>query len=63
MKKVSSVLALVASVAGLAGVLRELRSARTRSDRLMQANALANLLVVITGAALAVRGLRKDSDQ
>ncbi|WP_253670815.1 hypothetical protein [Streptoalloteichus tenebrarius] len=59
MRKLRGALMVAGSAAGAVGVVRQLRAAREKSDRLMLVNALGNAIVVITGAALALRGLRK----
>ncbi|SHG05491.1 hypothetical protein SAMN05444320_106203 [Streptoalloteichus hindustanus] len=59
MRKARGALMLAGSAVGLVGVVRQIRSARQKSDPLMLVNALGNAIVVITGAALALRGLRK----
>jgi len=58
--RVRTVLALVGAAGAATSAFSTLKSARGKNDKLALANAAASILVAITGAALAVRGLRKD---
>ncbi|WP_367136162.1 hypothetical protein [Saccharothrix sp. HUAS TT1] len=60
MKRARTVFALVGAASAAAGAFSTLKSARGKNDKLALVNAAASILVAITGAALAVRGLRKD---
>jgi hypothetical protein len=57
-KKARGIVGLVGLGFGAVGAVRELKSAKGKQDRLAFANAIVNVLAVITGAALAIRGLR-----
>ena len=61
-KKARNVFGLVGSVVGAVGAVSDLRKARGDRDKLALTNALANILVVVTSAALALRELRKGAD-
>ncbi|ROP40590.1 hypothetical protein EDD40_6003 [Saccharothrix texasensis] len=58
--RVRTVLALVGAAGAATSAFSTLKSARGKNDKLALANAAASILVAITGAALAARGLRKD---
>jgi len=60
MKKTKGLFGLVGAVAAAASAFSTLRNAKVDKDKLALANAVASIAVAITGAALAVRGLRKD---
>ncbi|GLZ35445.1 hypothetical protein Lesp02_76320 [Lentzea sp. NBRC 105346] len=62
MRKAKGLFGIVSSVAAGAGAFSSFKAAREDKDKLALANAIASLAVAITGAALAVRGLRKDSE-
>ncbi|HEX4723006.1 MAG TPA: hypothetical protein VH333_10860 [Pseudonocardiaceae bacterium] len=62
-KKVRGVLGLVGLVFGALGAVRELKAASGNRDSLALVNAVLNFAAVLTGAALAVRALRKDGDE
>jgi len=62
-KRARGVFGLVGAVVGAAGAVSDLRAAKGKRDRLGLVNALANIAVVITGAALAVRSLRGKGDE
>ncbi|CCH34456.1 hypothetical protein ABZ816_37520 [Actinosynnema sp. NPDC047251] len=62
MKKARSIFALLGAGSAAASAFSTLKSARGRNDKLALVNAVASILVAITGAALAVRGLRKDGE-
>ncbi|MFD1146123.1 hypothetical protein [Saccharothrix hoggarensis] len=55
-----AVLSLVGAAGAATSAFSALKSARGKNDKLALVNAVAGILVAITGAALAVRGLRKD---
>jgi hypothetical protein len=59
-KKAKGFLGLAGAVGGAVAAVSGLRAARERNDKLALANAIASIAVAITGAALAVRALRKD---
>ncbi|TWP44273.1 hypothetical protein FKR81_41435 [Lentzea tibetensis] len=60
MRKTKGLFGLVSAVAAAAGAVSGFKAAREDNDKLALANAIASIAVAITGAALAVRGLRKD---
>ena len=64
MRQLRGVLSLVGSVFAATRALGDVRAANTanpdgRADKLLLANAIATVLVVLTGGALALRDLRK----
>jgi hypothetical protein len=61
-KKVRAVAGLVGLGFGAMGAVKELREAKGKRDYLALANAIVNIIAVITGGALAIRGLRKGED-
>jgi hypothetical protein len=61
-KKMSGVLGLVGLVFGALGAVRELKQATGKRDNLAVVNAVLNIAGVVTGAALAIRALRKNGD-
>jgi hypothetical protein len=62
MKKVRGGLGLFGVVLGAVGAVRELRSAHGKRDNLALFNAILNFAAAVTGAALAIRAIRKDGD-
>jgi hypothetical protein len=58
-KKAKTIFGLVGSAFGAVRAVADLRKAKGNKDKLALGNALASILVVITGAALAIRELRK----
>ncbi|MBW4716582.1 hypothetical protein [Saccharothrix obliqua] len=60
MKKARGIFALAGAVGAATSAFSTLKAARGKNDKLALANAVASILVAITGAALAVRSLRKD---
>jgi hypothetical protein len=60
MNKTRGLFGLVGAVTAATSAVSGLRAAREDNDKLALLNALASILVAITGAALAVRSLRKD---
>ncbi|HEX3783043.1 MAG TPA: hypothetical protein VHX38_25535 [Pseudonocardiaceae bacterium] len=61
-KKARGVAGLVGLAFGAAGAVKELREAKGKRDFLALANAIVNILAVLTGGALVIRGLRKGDD-
>ncbi|GAA3686938.1 hypothetical protein C8D87_111290 [Lentzea atacamensis] len=59
-KKARGFLGLAGAVAGAVGAFSGFKAARAKKDKLALANAIASIAVAVTGAALAVRALRKD---
>jgi hypothetical protein len=59
-KKARGLLGLAGAVAGAVGAFSGFKAARAKKDKLALANAIASIAVAVTGAALAVRALRKD---
>jgi len=62
LRKARGIFGLLGAAAAAASAFSTLRTARGDKDKLAVANAVANVAVAITGAALAVRGLRKDGN-
>ncbi|MEU5695153.1 hypothetical protein [Actinosynnema sp. NPDC020468] len=60
MRKARGILSLLGAAGAATSAFSTLKSARGKNDRLALVNAAASILVAVTGAALAVRGLRKD---
>ena len=60
MRKAKGLFGIVSAVAAGAGAFSSFKTAREDNDKLALANAIASIAVAITGAALAVRGLRRD---
>ncbi|MCS7480159.1 hypothetical protein ACFFQW_06990 [Umezawaea endophytica] len=60
MRKARGIMGLLGAVAAAASAFSTLRTARGDKDKLALANAVASIAVAVTGAALAVRGFRKD---
>ena len=61
-QKIRGVFLLAGSVFGAISAISDLKEARRDNDKLALVNAVANIAVVITGAALAARNLRKDPE-
>ncbi|MBV9846449.1 MAG: hypothetical protein JOZ47_15460 [Kutzneria sp.] len=59
-KKIRGLFMLVSALFGAVSAVSDVRTARAERDKLAMANAVANILVVITGGALALREFRKD---
>jgi hypothetical protein len=59
-KKAKGLFGLIGAVTAAASAVSGFKAAREDKDKLALANAIASIAVAITGAALAVRGLRKD---
>ncbi|WP_031465232.1 hypothetical protein [Sciscionella sediminilitoris] len=62
MKKTRGLIGLISSVFAAAKAVNDVRSARGKGDKLLLANAVATVAVVLTGGALAVRDLRGDKE-
>ena len=60
--KLKALFQLAGALAGSIGLISRLREARADKDRLALADAVISALGMITGAALAVRTLRKGDD-
>jgi hypothetical protein len=62
-KNIRTVITLAGSAIGavVAGV--QMRKAAQKGDKLSLVNALASVLVAVTGGALAIRGLRKGKEE
>jgi hypothetical protein len=58
-KKMKGAFGFVGSVTAATSAVASLKRARTDKDKLLLANAIASILVAITGALLAVRSLKK----
>jgi hypothetical protein len=61
-KRLKSIVGLVGAVIGAGRAVTDLRKAKGTGDKLAFGNAIANILVVITGAALAIREIRKSGE-
>jgi hypothetical protein len=62
MKKAKGLFGLVGAVTAATSGVSSFRRARTDKDRLLLANAIASILVAITGAAIAIRSAKKSGD-
>jgi hypothetical protein len=60
--KVRLVITVVGSAIGMVAAGAQARKAVQKNDKLSLVNALASVLVAVTGGALAIRGARKDGD-
>jgi hypothetical protein len=63
MKRTRDVFGLLGLAFGAVGAIRQLREARGKKDRLALANAVVNVVAVVTGGALAVRSMRKGGEE
>jgi hypothetical protein len=62
-KKVRGAFGIVGALTAATSAFSSLRSAKADKDKLLLANAIASILVAITGALIAVRSLRKGDDK
>jgi hypothetical protein len=62
-KKLKGAFGLVGSVTAATGAVANLRKSRAENDRLLLANAVASILVAITGVLIAVRSLKKGGEE
>ncbi|HEY0499218.1 MAG TPA: hypothetical protein VGD48_25970 [Kutzneria sp.] len=60
--KIRLVITIVGSAIGVVAAGAQARKAVQRNDKLSLVNAVASVLVAVTGGALAIRGARKDGD-
>ena len=60
--KIRLVITIVGSLIGVVAAGAQARKAVQKNDKLSLVNALASVLVAVTGGALAVRGARKDGE-
>jgi hypothetical protein len=60
--KIRLAITIVGSVIGVVAAGAQVRKAVAKNDKLSLVNALASVLVAVTGGALAIRGARKDGD-
>jgi hypothetical protein len=60
--KIRLVITIVGSLIGVVAAGAQARKAVAKNDKLSLVNALASVLVAVTGGALAIRGARKDGD-
>jgi hypothetical protein len=60
--KIRLVITIVGSAIGVVAAGAQVRKAVAKNDKLSLVNALASVLVAVTGGALAIRGARKDGD-
>jgi hypothetical protein len=60
MKKLRGAFGIVGAVTAATSAVTGFRTARQDKDKLALANAIASILVAVTGALLAVRTIRKD---
>ena len=63
MKRSKGILGLIGLAFGAFGAVRELREAKGKQDKLALLNAAVNVVAVLTGAALVVRGMRKGDEE
>ena len=61
--KVRLAITLIGSVIGMAAAGAQVRKAVQKGDKLSLVNALASVLVAVTGGALAIRGARRDGEE
>jgi uncharacterized membrane protein YjjB (DUF3815 family) len=62
-KRLKGAFGLVGSVTAATGAVANLRRSREKNDRLLLANAIASILVAITGVLIAARTLKKGGDE
>ncbi|HTI24920.1 hypothetical protein [Kutzneria chonburiensis] len=60
--KIRLAITIVGSLIGVVAAGAQARKAVAKNDKLSLVNALASVLVAVTGGALAIRGARKDGD-
>ncbi|GAA3433134.1 hypothetical protein [Kutzneria kofuensis] len=60
--KIRLVITVVGSAVGVVAAGAQVRKAVQKGDKLSLVNALASVLVAVTGGALAIRGARKDEE-
>ena len=60
--KIRLAITIVGSLIGVVAAGAQVRKAVAKKDKLSLVNALASVLVAVTGGALAIRGARKDGD-
>ncbi|MEV6607878.1 MULTISPECIES: hypothetical protein [unclassified Kutzneria] len=60
--KIRLVITIVGSAIGVVAAGAQARKAVAKGDKLSLVNALASVLVAVTGGALAIRGARKDGE-
>ena len=60
--KIRLVITVVGSAVGMVAAGAQARKAVQKGDTLSLVNALASVLVAVTGGALAIRGARKDGE-
>jgi hypothetical protein len=60
--KIRLVITVVGSAIGVVAAGAQVRKAVQKGDKLSLVNALASVLVAVTGGALAIRGARKDGE-
>jgi uncharacterized membrane protein (DUF4010 family) len=63
MKKMRGVFGLVSSATAATHAVSGFRSAREDRDKLALVNAIASIVVAISGALLAVRAMREDGEK
>jgi cell division protein FtsL len=61
--KIRLVITIVGSAIGVVAAGAQARKAVAKGDKLSLVNAIASVLVAVTGGALAIRGARKDGEQ
>jgi hypothetical protein len=62
-KNIRTVITRVGSAIGAIAAAAQVRKAVEKGDKLSLVNALASVLVAVTGGALAIRGLRKEEGE
>ena len=60
--KIRLAITIVGSLIGVVAAGVQARKAVAKGDKLSLVNAIASVLVAVTGGALAIRGARKDGD-
>jgi hypothetical protein len=62
-RNIRTAITLIGSAIGVIAAGNQARKALESKDKLSMVNAVASVLVALTGGALALRGLRKDEDK
>ena len=62
-KNIRTTVSLIGSAIGVVAAGTQARKALQKGDKLSLVNALASVLVAVTGGLLAVRSARKDGEQ
>jgi hypothetical protein len=62
-KNIRTAITLVGSAVGVVAAGAQARKALQKGDKLSLVNAIASVLVAVTGGLIAIRGARKDGEQ